>query len=191
MARPSIKEQRRNQILDACEACLVRYGYDGTTLDRVADAAGLARPLIRHNLGNRDQLLAAMVERFINRSDEDMEAWLSALPDNDSLGTLIDWLFDPAASDPHFIGVCGALGVAALNDEKLEQILQNWNDRFVARLAKIVQASRPRAEETAVMTVAAGIAAIYLGSEHGTKSGTTTTFHQRCKAATLRLIETL
>ena len=127
MARPSIKQERRNQILDACETRLVRYGYAGTTLGRVAETAGLARPLIRHNLGNRDALLAATVERFIRRSDEDLEAWLGALPDTDPLDTLVDWLFDPDTSDPHFIGVSGALGVAALEDEDLERVLHQWN----------------------------------------------------------------
>ena len=191
MARPNIKQERRNQILDACEICLVRYGYAGTTLNRVADEAGLARPLIRHNLGNRDDLLAATVERFINRSDEDMEAWLSALPRVNPLGRLIDWLFDPDTSDPHFIGVSDALSIAAMEDENLERVLHRWNDRFVERLATIVHASRPGTEESDAITVAAGIAAIYLGSEPGAKSGSARPFRLQCKAAAKRLIETL
>lgn len=191
MARPSIKQERRNQILDACETCLVRHGYTGTTLNRVADIAGLARPLIRHNLGNRDELLAAMVERFISRSDEDLEAWLSELPQADPLGTLIDWLFDPTTSDPHFFGVSAALSVAAMENENLERVLHQWNDRFIERLAMIVRGSRAEAEEIDVMAVAAGIAAIYLGSVPATKSGSAARFRLQCKAAAIRLIETL
>ncbi|MDJ0779398.1 MAG: TetR/AcrR family transcriptional regulator [Gammaproteobacteria bacterium] len=191
MARPSIKQERRNQILDACEICLVRYGYAGTTLSRVAETAGLARPLIRHNLGNREDLLAATVERFISRSDEDMEDWLSELPRADTLVNLIDWLFDPETSDPHFIAVSGALGVAAMTDENLEQVLHRWNDRFVDRLATIVIDSNPGTEESGAITVAAGIAAIYLGSEPGTKSSSARPFRLQCKAAAIRLTETL
>lgn len=191
MARPSIKQERRNQILDACETCLVRYGYAGTTLNRVADTAGLARPLIRHNLGNRDALLAATVERFIRRSDEDLDTWLDALPDVNSLDTLIEWLFDPATSDPHFIGVSGALGVGALEDEELERVLHQWNDRFVERLAMIVRGSYPGAGEIDITTIAAGIAAIYLGSDPGSKISSATPFRQQCQAAAKRLVETL
>ena len=55
MARPSVKEERREQILTAYEQCVARYGVEGATLDKVAEEAGLARPLIRHNIGNREE----------------------------------------------------------------------------------------------------------------------------------------
>ena len=191
MARPSIKQERRNQILDACEICLVQYGVAGTTLDRVAETAGLARPLIRHNLGNRAALLDATIERFIQRSDQDLEKWLADLPETNPVATLVDWLFDPDASDPHFFGLSAALSIAAIQDVRLAKLLREWNDRFVSRLATIVQASTPASRPEDVETVAAGIAAMYLGSDSGLSSESSAPFRQQCKAAATRLIETL
>lgn len=53
---------RRPQILDAFAACVARYGIDGSTLDRVAEEAGVTRALVRHYLGNRDEVVVALAE---------------------------------------------------------------------------------------------------------------------------------
>ena len=80
MPRRSLKEERRSQILDAFEICVARYGVEGATLERVAEEAGLARPLIRHNVGNREDLLDALLERYLESSEHSMRQLLAALP---------------------------------------------------------------------------------------------------------------
>ena len=44
MGRPSIKAERREQILDAYETCVARFGVGGASLEKIAETAGLARP---------------------------------------------------------------------------------------------------------------------------------------------------
>lgn len=70
MGRRSLKAQRREEILDAFEACVARYGMEGTTLERVAEFAGLGRPAIRHNVGNREALIDAALERIVERHED-------------------------------------------------------------------------------------------------------------------------
>ncbi len=67
MPRPSKVEERREQILDAFERCVVRSGIQGTTLEQVAQEAELPRSLVRHFIGNRDDMVAAVFERFMRR----------------------------------------------------------------------------------------------------------------------------
>ncbi|HKT57494.1 MAG TPA: TetR/AcrR family transcriptional regulator [Microbacterium sp.] len=57
MGRPSVAPQRRRQIVDATIQCMASHGVSGTTLERIADTAGMARGHIRHFAGNRDELL--------------------------------------------------------------------------------------------------------------------------------------
>ena len=90
MGRPSLTSERREQILDAYEACVARHGVEGATLARTAQAAGLARPLIRHHLGNREALLEALTERFFARSQDAMTALAGALPARGRAAALID-----------------------------------------------------------------------------------------------------
>jgi AcrR family transcriptional regulator len=56
-------EERIPEILDA----YTRYGLEGTTLQRVADEAGMARGHIRHYVGNREQLRRLFGRRMVAR----------------------------------------------------------------------------------------------------------------------------
>jgi len=66
MGRKSLKAERVTQILDAFERCMEKKGLESTTLENVAEEAGVARRIIRHYVGNRDDLIQAAVERIIN-----------------------------------------------------------------------------------------------------------------------------
>jgi len=77
MGRPSLKKERFEEILDAYEQCVARYGLAGATLEQVARQAGLARPLIRHHIGNRDDLVEALINRFINNSKRYTQAMVN------------------------------------------------------------------------------------------------------------------
>jgi AcrR family transcriptional regulator len=95
MGRRSLVTERKRQILDAFERCIVKYGLESSSLDDVANEAGMSRSIIRHYVGNRDQLFDELVERitgdfighyrelFNNASDRDVRALII-----DSLYTL-------------------------------------------------------------------------------------------------------
>jgi AcrR family transcriptional regulator len=51
----------------AFERCVVRNGLQATTLEEVAKEAELPRSLVRHFVGNRDDMVAALGERFLRR----------------------------------------------------------------------------------------------------------------------------
>ena len=55
--RPSNQNERYLQVMEAMVRCVARFGLDGATLERIAAEAELSRPLIRHHLGNREDML--------------------------------------------------------------------------------------------------------------------------------------
>jgi len=165
VARPDIKDARREQILDAFEACVARYGVEGATLARAAEEAGLARALIRHNVGNRDDLMDALVRRYIENSREAMDAFMTALPPGNRLNTMIDWLFDPQFSNSRLVQVANALIAASSNDPALAERMQAWFGDFVGRIDAVIAADHPKAMPAQVAAVAAGITGIYFNVE--------------------------
>ncbi|MFK7915339.1 MAG: TetR/AcrR family transcriptional regulator [Pseudomonadales bacterium] len=78
MPRPSMAVERREQILQAFEACALRKGLEATTLADVAEQAGLPRPLVRHFMGNRDALVTGLIERMMQRASIAIEQALDA-----------------------------------------------------------------------------------------------------------------
>lgn len=165
MSRPSLKDQRSEQIIDAYETCVARYGVEGATLERVATEAGLARPLIRHNVGNRDDLMAALLARFKKTCDEYTRQFDAALPASNRVQTLIDWLFDEAYSDSKTVLIANALVVAAPDNAEVADQLKSWLDSFVEFLAQELKNENPTASDEALHAVATGVCGIYSNVE--------------------------
>ncbi len=78
MPRPSIAAERRVEILKAFEACALRKGLEATTLADVAEEARLPRPLVRHFMGNRADMVSGLIERMILRASDAIEQALNS-----------------------------------------------------------------------------------------------------------------
>ncbi len=55
--------QRREQLLDAALAVIVRQGYEGASIESVARTAGVTRPVIYDHFPNLGSLLQALIAR--------------------------------------------------------------------------------------------------------------------------------
>jgi AcrR family transcriptional regulator len=56
-------EQRREQLLDAALGVILDQGYGGISIEAVARAAGVTRPVVYDHFPNLGRLLQALVER--------------------------------------------------------------------------------------------------------------------------------
>ncbi len=70
MARARVDAERRAEILDAFESCVIRRGIDGTTLEDIACEAGKPRALVRYFAGNREALVTQLIDRLFERTIE-------------------------------------------------------------------------------------------------------------------------
>ncbi len=95
MGRKSLANERSEQILDAFAVCLCQHGFEGTTLERVAEEAGVQRSIIRHYIGNRDDLITAAVARIINDYKAELANAIDNLPQSELIPALLDVLFCP------------------------------------------------------------------------------------------------
>jgi len=65
MARKSVKTQRSKEIIDAFERCISKWGLDGASLERIATESAIKRPALRHFIGNRNELIVALVKSMV------------------------------------------------------------------------------------------------------------------------------
>ena len=191
MARPSLKHQRKQEILDAFERCVARYGVEGATLENIAKQAGLQRSLIRHNVGNREDLLNALVDRFLEKSNYDIEQLVSVTLESNKPNTLIDYLFNEAYSDTQAILVAEALIMAAPHYPNIAPRLRAWTEDFSKAIAKVLKHYFKQAKPKDCKDVAAGIIGIYFNVESFSPLGAIKTFRQSSKNAAMRLMNTL
>jgi AcrR family transcriptional regulator len=82
---------RREQLLDVTKAIAVRGGFHAVSIDAVARAAGISRPIVYDHFHDLPGLLEALVEREIARSRELLEAVVPhQLDPGDVRGALLD-----------------------------------------------------------------------------------------------------
>ncbi len=68
LAKPAAKEEapsrsretpevRRGMLIEATTRSIAKYGYSGTTIERICEEAGVSRGLINHHFGSKDELI--------------------------------------------------------------------------------------------------------------------------------------
>lgn len=84
MARPSNREERREDLVRALEAVLAEHGLGGATVAKVADEAGVAPGLVHHHFEDREDLMRALARSLLARfrhqlpAERDPAAFLAA-----------------------------------------------------------------------------------------------------------------
>ncbi|MET3924802.1 TetR/AcrR family transcriptional regulator [Devosia sp. 2618] len=84
---------KRAAIIDAAKRAFVRDGFAGISIDAIAIEAGVSRQTVYNQLGDKDQLLVAVVEDVSARSSALLMAVIATFPDkpDDIEAALIDF----------------------------------------------------------------------------------------------------
>jgi AcrR family transcriptional regulator len=82
-------QQRREQLLDAALKVILELGYGGVSIEAVARAAGVTRPVVYDHFPNLGRLLHALIEREERYSLEQLER---VVPDDPGDGDPIELL---------------------------------------------------------------------------------------------------
>lgn len=134
MGRPSKKEKRRAEILSAFEACVVAKGFELTTLADVAEAAGQPRSLVRHFIGNRDQMVVALIDRLLERALRQIDS----MPTQATVDQVMTLLMEQVFDDPTTNIVIMELWHVALRDASVRQRLADVYGGFILRVTTML-----------------------------------------------------
>lgn len=163
--RPSNRDERTEQVMAALVKTVSRLGVDGASLNAIAKEAGMTRPLVRHHLGNREDMLVALEDYVLERFNNDTELMLAALPEENAGHSLIELLFSEAAgASSDLVMAFAALTARAADDEELRGSCRKSIEGFEEAIAGVLSAQFPRATEHDVRTTAQGIAALYFNA---------------------------
>jgi AcrR family transcriptional regulator len=132
----------RQRLLDATVACLVDYGYAGTTVTRIAERAGVTRGAQVHHYRTKDDLVTAAVTHLATQSAEFGWSQIARLVDSDDpVGELLDTLWD-LHRGPTFVATV-ELWVAARTDADLRRHVATIEPVVLAILRDAADRSGP------------------------------------------------
>lgn len=163
MPRPSLKDQRSAEILDAYLTCVARFGLEGATQESIAAEAQVKRPLLRHYLGNRDQMVAALNDHVINTFNAKTQDLTLALDTVETLAALVELLFGQSKDhDPRLLLAWQALTATAPDHPERGDALLDSLDQFLIALTDTLQRLAPDAASDTLRAVAQGLSSAFV-----------------------------
>jgi len=89
-------KERREQLLDIGRTLFADKGFDGTSVEEIADKAGVSKPVVYEHFGGKEGLYAVVVDREVRRLLERITASLQGNHPRELLeqaaGALLDYV---------------------------------------------------------------------------------------------------
>jgi AcrR family transcriptional regulator len=170
--------------------CLVERGVDGTTLDKIAERAGVTRGLVRHYLGNREDVVRALGVHVRDR----YVAWLRDLVDDRPPDQRLDAVLDALLSgnEPRDLyQLLTALFAAASHDAHVTAMLLDLYREFERTIDTELAVARPNADPGARRQVAFAILSLSAASSDFQMLGFPRDRTVAARTAATRLIDSL
>lgn len=166
MGRPSMAAQRVEEILDALELCIIDNGIQTTSLENIADKAGFKRTILRHYIGNRDDIICALSKRWSKIYTAQWQELMAWLPSSNKSSSLIDSIFTLGSKDRLNNTIIGeAIFSEAKRLEPIKQDQELVMAEFIACVSQTLASDYPEASEYNIDLVSHGIYANYLMAE--------------------------
>ena len=135
---------RRNQILDAAEACFREYGFHGASISKISKSCGMSAGHIYHYFENKEAIIAAIVagdlDRLLNMAaqmraaDDILEAMLERVGQG-----VIDNL------DPSVAGLELEIAAEASRNEDVANVVRRADKECAASLIHTLRLARQAA----------------------------------------------
>jgi len=142
MGRKSLAGERINQILDAFEECIIEHGLSGATLHCTAEQAQLNIGMIHHYIGNRDDLLRAIVNRLSERTEQETAMFIKKTPAHLRLPYLLQYLFEEK-HESRTNRIINELFTASTHNLFIQKLLQEINQLYQKLIAAEIKQTYP------------------------------------------------
>ena len=166
MPRPSMAAQRIEEILDALESCILTYGIQATSLENIAETAGVKRTILRHYIGNRDEIICALSRRWREKYSQQWLQIIEWLPAKNRTDAMVEALFTIGSEERVNNTI---IGEAIFSEAKrLDEIKQDQEAimlEFHQHLNESLKLDYPDAAEDRINLVSVGVYANYLMAE--------------------------
>lgn len=132
-------ERRALEILDAALRCLARDGYSATSIQRVADEAGLHKRVVLYYYGSREGLFDHVVRHLGGRLFDDLEEALFGLEEPDDIVERgYETLWNAITTDHALLVAWFGLRAEAITNTALESTAGYISERLRALVSTLI-----------------------------------------------------
>ena len=192
MPRKSLAKERRAELLDAFERCIVKYGLEGTSLEQIAEEAGMTRSIIRHYIGNRDDIVNALIERVIVQQVAHLEAEYAGLSPEASIEKTLDTMFAPKTNlNTHEKIILDVLLTAKDRYPRAKTLLREMYTGVIESFADDLNNAYPQQSRDTCRRIAYALICMTEMNESFMWLGLNQTYHEDARRTAENLIQSL
>lgn len=191
MGRKDLTEERTAEILAAFARCIARYGLD-TSLDQVAQEAGMTRSIIRHYIGNREEVVNTLVEYIAQEYLQQLRNAATGIPDEQMITVTLDYMFGNQADyDDYDKLVFSIMLTAKERYPQAKRTLVGLFETLVDMLNANLSKAYPQADPLRCRGVAYSILALSMSNDSLSWIGMAHDYRHAARTSAEALIQTL
>lgn len=165
MGRKSLTRERTAEILDAFARSMVKYGLD-TSLDQVAEEAGMTRSIIRHYIGNREEVVNTLIERITTDFVAELRAEAEQIPQEQAIPSTLDYLFaHETGYDDYDKLIFSVMMTAQDRYPQAKQMIIRMFEQLITMFAADLKDAYPQADDARCRDVAYNVLALAMSNE--------------------------
>jgi AcrR family transcriptional regulator len=167
--RSSVRaEKSRRELTEIAINCFARYGFQGSSVDRIARMAGVTKGAIYYHFRDKEDLLAAAVRDRIGEFEARVQNACANLGPAESLRRIADVCIEHAESNDHPRFVMSIMIEAIDTNDEISSQLRDMMRRFRAFLRNLIkqgQATGAFRSDACPDEIAAAYTSSVLGAE--------------------------
>lgn len=138
--REAQKEDKINTILETVLSLLAEKGYHNTTINDIADTAGISRGLLHYYFKDKEDLAAkALTFGFGPMWDSSIGKIQSARSPEQLVDTMIEVLKKNVRDNPDFSALLFEMWVSARKSAKIRKVFNDGLNEAIDRLRKLLE----------------------------------------------------
>jgi len=161
-------ERSRRELTDIAINCFARFGFQGTSIDRIARAAGVTKGAIYYHFRDKEDLLGAAVSDRIQEFERRVERACEGVQASRALRRIAEVCVEHAQSLDHPRFVIKLMAESIDTNDKISDQLRGMMRRFRAFLRNLIRQAQERGEFRSSVdaeTAAAAYTSAVLGAE--------------------------
>ncbi|MBE9069104.1 TetR/AcrR family transcriptional regulator [Leptolyngbya cf. ectocarpi LEGE 11479] len=155
MGRKSLAAERREDILNAFEQCILERGIEGTSFQHIAQVLGMDRKMVSHYFGNREGLVDAMTQRIIDTFDTYTNEALAKLEQSASVMDLVETFHSHQQNSTERVEILWAeISAYATRSKVVRDRLRRSYDNMFRTVDEMLQREYPNVPKNQLKTAA-------------------------------------